>query len=227
MRVFGLWGHLSFFLWVIAFAILAQGPKVVLVLASATIFSIFFCEDAFRGMHRWRFWLLIASALFISPLAIGERDISLFGIWISREGLWTGLWMAVRAMTIALAANAFASLVSVAGMAQLLERVGLKGLGFALGVAMNMLPTIRETAGNTLNAMRLRGGFRRQRFKALRMLFMAIIVNSLQHADQVVDAAEMRAFSVGRHGCDPIPFTLPDLALIIVLLAVGMAILRL
>jgi len=227
MRVFGLWGYLFFFLWAIALAILAQGSRVILVLASATIFSLLFCEDAFREMHRWRFWFIIASALLISPLAVGERDVSLFGIWVSREGFWTGLWMALRAMAIALAANAFASLVSVAEMAQLLEKVGLKGLGFAIGVALNMLSTIRETAGNAFNAMRLRGGFRRHRFKALKMLFVAIIVNSLRHADQVVDAAEMRAFSVEEHSYDPIPITLPDLILIMVLLVVGMAILKL
>ena len=247
-KAFGIWGYLFFFLWAIALAIVAQGSRVILVLASAIIFSLFFCEDAFREMHRWRFWLLIASALLISPLAIGERDISLLGIWVSREGFWTGLWMALRAITIALAANAFASLVSVAEMAQLLEKVGLKGLGFAIGVALNMLPAIREAAGNNFNAMKLRGGFRRHRFKALKMLFVAIIVNSLQHADQVVDAAEMRAFSVEGcelsphmgtesldaeqgessqgHSYDPIPFTLPDLTLIVVLLVVGMAILR-
>jgi len=225
-RVFGLWGYL-FFLWAIALAILAQGSKVIFVLAFALIFSLLFCEGAFRGMHRWRFWLLIASALLISPLAIGDRDISLFGLWVSREGLWTGLWMSFRAMAIALAANALASFVSVAEMAQLLEKVGLKGLGFALGVALNMLPTLREAAGNTFNAMRLRGGFRHHRFQTLKMLFVAVIVNSLQHADQVVDAAEMRAFNVERHSYDPIPFTLPDLILITILSVVAIVILGL
>ncbi len=222
-----LWGYLLFFLWAIALAILAQGSRVIPVLASTLIFSLLFCEGAFRQTRRWRFWLLVASALLISPLAVGERDTSLLGIWISREGFWTGVWMALRAMTIALAANAFASLVSVAEMAQLLEKVGLKGLGFAIGVALNMLPTIQETAGNTFNAMKLRGGFRRHRFKALKMFFVSIIVNSLRHADQVVDAAEIRAFSVEKRSYDPISITLPDIVLIIVLLVVGMAILRL
>lgn len=226
MRVFGLWGYLFFFLWAIALAILAQGSRVILVLPSAIIFSLLFCEGALREIGRWRFWLFIASTLLISPLVIGERDISLFGVWVSREGFWTGLWMALRAAIITLAASAFASIVSIAEVAQLFERSGLRGLGFATGVALNMLPTIRETAETTLNAMRLRGGFRRHRFRALKMLLLAIVTDSLRHADEVVDAAETRAFSAEGRSYDPIPFTLLDLILIIFLSVVGIAILR-
>ena len=106
--------------------------------------------------------------------------------------------MALRALTIVVAVAGFAASVSVSELAGLMERSGLKGLGFATGVAFNMLPIVRTTATNAYQAIRLRGGFLRHRFTTLGLLLVTVISNSLRQAEDIVTAAEARAYSPGR-----------------------------
>jgi ABC-type taurine transport system ATPase subunit len=77
-------------------------------------------------------------------------------------------------------------------------RVSFSGLGFALGVALNMLPIVQRTAASTLAALRLRGGFRRNRLVAAWQLILVIITNSLRYGEEIVCAAEARAYSPGQ-----------------------------
>lgn len=210
-RTLGLWGHLAFLLWTLALATLAPGAKVIPVLGLAVAFSAL-CAG-WRGVCRWRLWLFAASVLLVTSFVRG-KDLYLLG-----------LWMALRAASIALVANTFAGTVSVVEMARLCEGWGLRGLGFAVGVAFNMLPTIRETAEEAFNAMRLRGGFKCHRLEALKMLLVAIVAGSLRHGDEIVSAAEARAFNPESGNGEPVRPTPFDLAFIAVLVTVGLAIL--
>jgi len=210
-RTLGLWGHLAFLLWTLALATLAPGAKVIPVLGLAVAFSAL-CAG-WREVRRWRLWLFAASVLLVTSFVRG-KDLYLLG-----------LWMALRAASIALAANTFAGTVSVVEMARLCEGWGLRGLGFAVGVAFNMLPTIRETAEEAFNAMRLRGGFKCHRLEALKMLLVAIVAGSLRHGDEIVSAAEARAFNPESGNGEPVRPTPFDLAFIAVLVTVGLAIL--
>ncbi len=214
-KVFGIWGHLVFLVWAVVLAILAQGVRVFFVLGLVVTFSALFCKGGLRPLHRWGFWFLVASAMALSPFFIGDKDVSLFGLWLSYQGFGVGLWMALRGVSIVLAMNAFSNAVSIAEVARLFEWAGLKGLGFAIGVAFNMLPTIRETIDTLYQAIKLRGGFRRNRLTTLRTLTIAVVVNSLRHGDEIVNAAEARAFDPERRKAEfPYP-TLADLALAI------------
>ena len=163
----------------------------------------------------------MASAVLLSPLLIGEKDFSLFGLSLSGQGFWAGLWMALRALSMALAVGGFAYAVSADEIARLFEAAGLRGLGFAVGVAFNLLPALEETARNAYQAMRLRGGFKRERLRALRMLLVAIVVNALRRGDEVVEAAEARAFRPDGPRREPLPLRRADLALAAVLIALG------
>jgi energy-coupling factor transporter transmembrane protein EcfT len=122
--------------------------------------------------------------------------------------------MALRATAIIVAVSGFAESVSISELAMLLERAGLKGLGFALGVAVNVLPLLQETATTAFQALRLRGGFRRARLRAMRLLLVTIIVNSLRHADNIICAAEARAFSPERPVIRRIKFQRGDVVLV-------------
>ena len=66
---------------------------------------------------------------------------------------------------------------------------------------------------------------RRQGREAVRRLLVTGVVNSLGHADDVVSAAEARAFSIGRQQPRPVGWSRADLALAAVLLVVGLAVL--
>lgn len=221
MGVFGTWGHLAFLIWAIVLAMLAPGARVIIVLGFVVAFSALFFQGGLKPVRRLEFWFVVASALLLSPFLIGEKDLSLFGLSLSRQGFWTGLWMALRALSVALAVGGFAYAVSVDEIARLFEAAGLKGLGFAVGVAFNLLPTLEETARNAYEAMRLRGGFQRERLRALRMLLVTVVVNALRRGDEVVEAAEARAFRPGGPRQEPLPLSRADLALVAVLIALG------
>jgi energy-coupling factor transporter transmembrane protein EcfT len=219
------YGYLFFFIGAVVMAVLAAEARVVLVFGGTLLFAALFCRDALKLFRSWQLWPFIVVTLLLSPLVIGEKNISLSGVWISQEGFWAGLWMTLRALSIALAASVFASAVSVPQMAQIFERLRLKGLGFALGVATNMLPTIQETMETAYHALRLRGGFRRHRLETFRLLLVAIIAGSLRRGDDIVCAAEARAFDPTRPQGPPLRVAPVDLALMGILSLLGVALL--
>lgn len=225
MRSVGTWGHLAFLIWAILLSIIAPGARLVLVLGFVVAFSTLFFQGSLGPVRRLEFWVLVASAVLLSPFLIGEKDFFLFGLSLSSQGFWAGLWMALRALSVALAVGGFAYAVSVDEMARLFEAAGLKGLGFAVGVAFNLLPTLEETARNAYEAMRLRGGFQRERLQTLKMLLITVIVNSLRRGDEVVEAAEARAFRPDGPRQEPLPLGRADLALVAVLTVLGVSLL--
>jgi energy-coupling factor transporter transmembrane protein EcfT len=163
--------------------------------------------------------------LALSPLLIGERDILVAGLMVSRAGFWAGVWMVTRALSIALASAVFTNAVSIPEMAKLFERMRLKGLGFALGVATNLLPTIQETMETSYQAIRLRGGFRSRRLQTLKLLLIAVIAGPLRRSDDIVWAAEARAFDPDKPQTTPIPLAQADVALALLMSAFGLALL--
>jgi len=219
------WGYLGFLVWAVVMAVVAPGARALAVLGLVTLFCVLFCREGLRMVGRPQFWLLAGSALLLSPFFIGEKDVVFGSLRLSSEGLWTGLWMTVRALSIALALGGFTAVVSVADLAMLFERAGLKGLGFALGVAFNMLPTIQETMSSSITAMRLRGGFRRDRLGSLRRLFVTVVAGSLRRGEEIVDSAETRAFDPLRAQSVLARPVRSDLLVVIVLLGSGLAIL--
>jgi energy-coupling factor transporter transmembrane protein EcfT len=212
---------MAFLVWAILLSILAPGARVVLVLGFVVAFSTLFFQGGLRPLRRLEFWVLVASAVLLSPFLIGEKDTSLLGVSLSSQGFWAGLWMALRALSVALAVGGFAYAVSVDEMARLFEAAGLGGLGFAVGVAFNLLPTLGETARNAYEAMRLRGGFQRERLQTLKMLLITVIVNSLRRGDEVVEAAEARAFRPDGPRQQPLPLGRADLILVATLIVLG------
>ncbi len=223
--IFGSFGYLFFFLATVTAAILAAEAKLIVVLAGTLLFTAFFHSQALKLLARWQLWFFVLVTLVLSPFVIGEKDITLWGVGLSQEGFWAGVWMTLRAFTIALAAGVFAGAVSVSQMAQLFERMRLKGLGFALGVATNVLPTVYETMETSYQAVRLRGGFRRGRLRTLRLLLVAIIAGSLRRGDDIVSAAEARAFDpTASHG-SPLRMTRADLVLVSIISVLGLTLL--
>ena len=74
------------------------------------------------------------------------------------------------------------------------ERAGLQGLGFSLGVAANQLPNLRQSSTNAWHSLRMRGGMRAQWWRGLQLLLLTILTNALRRSEDIVLAAEARAF---------------------------------
>ena len=114
-------------------------------------------------------WLAMIVLLALPPVFfLGELDRSLAGVRYSSEGLVNGLQIAVRILVVLLAVDGLTGSVDISSVAGLLERTGLHGLGFSLGVALNLLPSLQQSALNTWRSLWMRGGLRKQRWSGLR-----------------------------------------------------------
>ncbi len=194
----GTGAYLACLLFALAISVLAQGWR----LAFACAFVLLLASVCFRaglGVLRDR-RLLLFFVFLIAPLALltEPKLLTVAGVALSQQGIADGARMALRAVTIAVAVAGFAASVSVGELSRLLERGGVKGLGFALGVAVNILPIIRDTAQTVYQSMWLRGGFRQRPLLAARLMLVTVVVQSLWHADNIVRAAEARAFAPER-----------------------------
>lgn len=191
----GTYGHLAIFGWMLTMILLTADylvavAGVLCLLVSALIYPYQLTQIL---RLRWLIWLL----LLVVPTVffLGEHDSVFAGISYSSEGLAVGLQIAVRFIILMLAIQNLATAVDVSTMAGLLERFGLRGLGFALGVALNLLPSLQTSAIQAWYTMKMRGGLRKQRWRSCRLLVITIITNALKRADDVSLAAELRAFS--------------------------------
>jgi energy-coupling factor transporter transmembrane protein EcfT len=220
------WGHLFFLLWTLLLIGLLPDQRVILLLGSVLLFALLTGGGGLRPLRRPRFWILILSALALGPLVLGAEkekwDLAWGWLRLSRAGFWMGLWMALRALCLTVAFSVALNALSVSEMARLFEMVGLKGLGFALGVALNLLPTLRETAAAAYHTLRLRGGFRHRPWQALTLFLVTVIANALRHSDDVVNAAAARAFEPTVRRGEPVRLQRADGLLAVALLSLGL-----
>jgi energy-coupling factor transporter transmembrane protein EcfT len=221
------WGYLVFLLWTLLLVGLLPDQRVTLLLGSVFLFALLTSGGGtangslLRPLRRPRFWTLILSALALGPLVLGEKDLAWGWLHLSRDGFWMGLWMALRALCLTLAFSVALNALSISDMARLFETAGLKGLGFALGVALNLLPTLQENATAAYHTLRLRGGFRRRPWQALKLFLVTVIANALRHSDDVVNAAAARAFEPTVRRGKPVRFQQADGLLAVALLGLG------
>ena len=190
-------GHLSIFLWALGMVLLPSLSKgIVLALFTLGILILAY-PAALQRLARPR-WLVIFSILFIINLFFGvpeqAPDLTILGISFSSANIVNSIQMVLRAAVILLAADGLSSSVNIVEVAGLLERSGMRGLGFFIGVATNLLPDLRQSGMNAWHSLRMRGGFRAQWWRGMQLLVVTVFSNALRHAEQIVLAAEVRAF---------------------------------
>jgi energy-coupling factor transporter transmembrane protein EcfT len=194
-RSIGTAGHLAIFLWSLAMVMLAPTARVhwatLLCLAGAALVYPLSLKRLLRPR-----WFLLLALLALPPLfLLGEADASFLGLAVSTAGLQAGLQIAQRFIVVLVAVDGFTAAVDIAALAGLLERFGLQGLGFCMGVALNLLPALQQSTTNAWRSLWMRGGLRRQRWRGLRLLLVTVVSNALRRAEEIALAAESRAFS--------------------------------
>jgi energy-coupling factor transporter transmembrane protein EcfT len=190
-------GHLSIFLWALGMVLLPSLSKgIVLAIFTLGILIVVY-PAALQRLARPR-WLVIFGILFIINLFFGVSgqapDLAILGISFSSANILNSIQMVLRATVILLAADGLSSSVNIVEVAGLLERSGMRGLGFSIGVATNLLPDLRQSGMNAWHSLRMRGGFRAQWWRGMQLLVVTVFSNALRHAEQIVLAAEVRAF---------------------------------
>ncbi len=187
-------GSLAIFFCSIA-AVMVTPPQYLPWAAGACLLVAWLVyPQAFRSLVRWR-WLVMIALLALPPLfLVGTIDSRLLGIPYSSEGLLSAVQIALRILVVLVSVQGLTSTVDIASIAGLLEKAGLHGLGFSLGVALNLLPSLQQSAQNAWRSLWMRGGLRKQRWRGLRLLAVTIIANALKRAEEIALAAEARAF---------------------------------
>lgn len=176
-----LYGHLCLLAWALAVPGMVPAHRAPWVLATVVLVSWLAGTRRWPSLRDWRAWLFLGGLILAAGLAGGGRGLALA--------------MAARALAVLVAVDSLGGHVSIGEIAGLCEGLGLRGLGFALGVAFNMLPVLRRTAAGVWVALRLRGGLGRRPGRALYRAAFTVLALTLARGQEIVGAAEARAFS--------------------------------
>ncbi len=190
-------GRLVIFLWALGMVLILPIERgAVPALIALTMLGALY-PSALRRLTRPR-WLLILASLFLVNLFFGipeeGTDLLVLGLPLSSVAIFNGLQMVLRAIVILVAADGLSASVDITEVAGLLERGGLHGLGFSIGVATNLLPDLRQSSTNAWHSLRMRGGLRATWWRGLQLLVLTVLTNALRHTEEIVLAAEVRAF---------------------------------
>ena len=185
--------YLAFLLWVLLLVILLPDSRVWLLLPAVVALGWAGGCGGVRVLKSPRLWIVLLAIVALSPFLLGAPTMCWGVACLSLDGLETGFWMAVRALTLMLAFSVGLQPLTIAEAMLLFEKSGLRGLGFALGVALNLRQTLRDAVESAYHSLRLRGGLRTP-LRAVRLFLVTVIANALRYGDDVVKAATARAF---------------------------------
>lgn len=208
------------FVFSLVVAILCRGWPLAVAFALSLAIAVVVYPAGLHLLARRRTWLLL-TMLVLSATLVGPSPVWHIGpLGLSPAGALLGVYMVIRALTILVALNGLVSSVPVDQLGSVFERAGLKGMGFAVGVAFNLMPLIQSSLVASWRSMRLRGGLRRP-LTAAKLMLVTAVCSSLSCADEVVLAAEARAFSVERSRAPAFTWRRRTLALAVVFAVVA------
>lgn len=215
-------GLVAVLAWSLALIFLIKQPLMFLAAGAALSLHAALNPAGFRQLLRPRVLALLL-LLALSPLVVPGQAGS--GVpWTN--GLLQGVGMALRAMVILSALACLTGRVSISEIAGVLERLKLHGLGFSLGVAVNLLPALEHSAQVTARSLWMRGGLRRNRWRGIKLLVVTVLSNALKRAEEIALAAEARAFTPEKARVLPLQAgTLDGLLIVLGLLSLGLLLL--
>jgi len=207
--------RLALFAWSLLLVIIAPDEWLLAFVGFTLVINGLLYPASIRGLFRWR-WLFFSILIMLPNLLwVGAPDNSVLGVSISTAGFVIGMQMILRAMVVIVAVDGFSSSVDITEVAGLFERAGLPGLGFSMGVAVNMLPALRRSSQCTWQSLSMRGGLRHQWWRGIRLLLVTIVASALRRAEEIALSAEVRAYSPGNSRPQPITRGLYDMLIII------------
>ncbi len=214
-------GYLAIFLWSVVAVMAAPARLLPWIAGLCLLVAALVYPRSYQRILRWRWLIMITLLALPSVFLVGELDRSLGGIRYSSEGLTTAVQIVARVLVILISVEGFTSSVDISSVGGLLERAGLHGLGFSIGVALNLLPALQQSALNAWRSLWMRGGLRKKRWRGLRLLFMTIMGNALGRAEEIALAAEARAYTPERSRALPVKVGKWD-RVVVVVCAIGM-----
>lgn len=170
-------------------------------------------------------WFLGFALLATVPLALWTepRDWTLLpGLSVSRAGTATGLAMVGRGLLVWLTVASLLWKCPPTRWSPALERVGLHGFGFALGVAFHMLGDVLRSVSTAWASLKMRGGIRTHGWRGVQLLGVTVISGALAHVDDITAAAQMRGYHPGNTPKEPVRVDGRELVAVGLLAAAGL-----
>ena len=197
-------GYLVILVVTISLALIAPS-LVLLCMAILEIAITFFCvPGAFSPLVLAR-WLILCTVLILPSIFLsGNLDRQYINIPYSSQRLTVPFLSILRMIVIFLVVSIFTSSVEIRALAGVFEKLGLHGLGFSLGVELNLLLSLNQSALTTWRVLQIRGGFRHQRWAVLKMMTHTVISQALNRAEEIALAAEVLAFTPEKAQAYPI-----------------------
>jgi hypothetical protein len=188
-------------------ATLMDGVFLLIPLVYAAAACLFFSREAFHDLRQ--IVMLVPVVIVVSTLLWQAEyiDTSHMSAVMSSPyvaGFFVGVEMSVRAVVIVLAVSAFVRTVKFSELSYLIENVSRsKSFSFVFGLAFNIRPYLERISRDTLNAIKMRGGFRpRNMASSVRYMLSSTTLNALAKCQDLSYAAEARAFgSAGGAAC--------------------------
>lgn len=216
-------GSLILFVWSLALIFVTPLPRLWIAGLLALLVAALLYPQSLRRLLQPR-WLLLLGLMSVPSLFLPGRPLLVLGpLTLTAEGVQSAWQMLLRATVILAAVDGFTASVSVSEMAGLFERAGLRGLGFATGVALNLLPILRHSIAVTWHSLRMRGGFRRHQLRAARYFLVTVVAGAVQRAEEIALAAEARAYSPDSGRASPLRHSAVDPYLLLAGLALLLA----
>jgi len=204
-QLLGSLGYLVIFLWAVALVVLTPLTGTFLPAGIGLVVLGLLHPHSLGRMFQPR-WLILLALLFLLNLFFGggQADTRFLGVALATANLLSGLQMILCAALILVAADSLTATVDITEVAGLLERMGLRGLGFSIGIAANLLPNLRQSSTDAWHSLRMRGGLGARWLRGLQLLLITILANALRHSEEIVLAAEARAFTPEKSRAAPI-----------------------
>lgn len=184
-------------------ATLMNGVLLLIPLAYAVATCLLFSREGFRDLKQIA--MLIPVVIAVSTLLwqaeyIDAPSISALTTSPLLAGFFVGVEMSLRAVSMVLAVSAFVRTVRLSDLTYLIEKATRsKNFSFVFGLALNMKPYLERISRDTLNAIKMRGGFRLSNMvSSTSYLLSSTTLNALAKCQDISYAAEARAFGSER-----------------------------
>lgn len=182
--------YCSFTILVLLASAFARFPATAGILVLVSVYALIWQKPALKRLVRIPILIFVGIVLltaFITPSFLGVQDFS-----SPHLRLIYAADVAMKGVMILLVIQIFATRISVSVLTHFTEKLGIKGFGFVLGVALHLLPALHRHARTSRRAMAIRGAFRKNRLQAEYRWVLAIMKWMLRQGDLICVSARIR-----------------------------------
>lgn len=202
-QTLGVYGGITLLMGGVLLAVAMNGIFLFIPLAYAATAGLFFSREAFRDLKQLAKLIPI---IVVSSTLLWQEEYPLPSAMPSLtsspffSGFLVGAEMSARAIVMVLAVSVFMRTVKISELTRVFEKTTRsESFSFVFGLALNITPYLERIARDTLNAIKLRGGFQlRNLASSVRHLLSSTTLNALEKCQDISYAAEARAFGIAR-----------------------------